>query len=93
VVCALLFCAAVNAQDSTSATDSKQPMASIESEFSVEQPGSITFKTGVVIVGNVEKPQVMIFLPKEKSYYRQVRLSRSFEKDAAEPMLFEPVVE
>jgi hypothetical protein len=63
------------------------------SEFVVEQPGTITFKTGIVIVGKVEKPQVIIFLPKEKSYYREIKFSRSFIREIEEPMPFEPVIE
>ena len=62
-------------------------------DYVVEQPGTITFKHGVVIVGKVEKPQVMIFLPKEKSYYRKLSFSRSFREDIAEPLPFDPIIE
>ncbi|MBD3392159.1 MAG: hypothetical protein GF418_08780 [Chitinivibrionales bacterium] len=63
------------------------------SDYVVEQPGTITFKHGIVIVGKVEKPQVMIFLPKEKPYYRDISFERSFAEDMTEPLPFEPIIE
>jgi len=63
------------------------------SDYVVEQPGTITFKHGIVIVGKVEKPQVLIFLPKEKSYYRDIAFARSFAEDIAQPLPFDPIIE
>jgi hypothetical protein len=64
-----------------------------ESGYVVDKPGTITFTHGLVIVGKVEKPQVMIFLPKEKSYYREMQFDRSFSEQIAQPLPFVPVTE
>jgi hypothetical protein len=63
-----------------------------EGDYIVEKPGTITFKHGLVIVGKVERPQVMIFLPKQKSFYREIEFSRSFRADIAEPVEFVPII-
>jgi hypothetical protein len=91
--CIMITAIVVSAQEPEEENADQPPAADIRSEFSVEQPGSITFKTGVTIIGNVEKPQVLIFLPKEKSFYREIAFTRSFGKEAAEPMPFEPLSE
>jgi hypothetical protein len=59
--------------------------------YRIDQPGTITFTTGVKIKGKVEKPQVMILLPKEKSTYRDMTLSHSFKDDVAKPLPFTPL--
>ena len=69
------------------------PAVGNSQDFVMEQPGTITFKHGVVIVGKVEKPQVMIFISKEKSFYREIKFLRSFRDDILEPMPFVPVIE
>jgi hypothetical protein len=61
--------------------------------YRIDQPGTITFTVGVKIKGKVEKPQVMIMLPKEKSVYREIEFSRSFRDDLMEPLPFIPVTE
>ncbi|MDD5674228.1 MAG: hypothetical protein PHC61_08700 [Chitinivibrionales bacterium] len=61
--------------------------------FRIDQPGTITFTVGVTIKGKVEKPQVMIFLPKEKSYYKKIAFAHSFKNDLLEPLPFVPVKE
>jgi hypothetical protein len=61
--------------------------------YKIEKPGTITFTVGVKIKGKVEKPQVMIFLPKEKPVYKEHMLDRSFEKELSEPLDFAPVLE
>ena len=61
--------------------------------YRIDKPGTITFTTGVVIKGKVEKPQVMIFLPKEKSFYEPVSISKSFVKEIMEPMPLIPLVQ
>jgi hypothetical protein len=64
-----------------------------ESEYRIEKPGTITFTVGVKIIGKVEKPQVMIFLPKEKSIYKTNDLTRSFSSELNEPLPFTPLLE
>jgi hypothetical protein len=80
----------VYAQDNTSSTsgDPKDNQA-----YKIEKPGTITFTVGVKIKGKVEKPQVMIFLPKEKPIYREHSLERSFASELAEPLDFSPIIE
>ncbi len=64
-----------------------------EQGYRIDQPGTITFTVGVKISGKVEKPQVMIFLPKEKTLYREEVLTRSFSEELAQPLPFTPVIE
>lgn len=54
--------------------------------FRIDQPGTITFTVGVTVRGKVEKPQVVIFLPKEKVFYRDLTLSRSFRAELLAPL-------
>lgn len=61
--------------------------------YRIDQPGTITFTVGVKISGKVEKPQVMIFLPKEKTLYRDEMLTRSFSEEIQQPIPFSPIVE
>ena len=61
--------------------------------YRIDVPGTITFTVGVKIKGKVEKPQVVIFLPKEKSYYRDLSFSYSFEKEISKPLPFVPIIE
>jgi hypothetical protein len=61
--------------------------------YKIEKPGTITFTVGVKIKGKVEKPQVMIFLPKEKPVYKEHALDRSFSVELAEPLDFSPILE
>jgi hypothetical protein len=62
-------------------------------EYEVEQLGTITFTVGVKIKGKLEKPQVVIFLPKGKSQFRKMDFSYSFKKDIYEPLPINPVQE
>ena len=73
----------------------QQPPAAPEQAagFRIDQPGTITFTVGVKIVGKLEKPEVVIFLPKEKSYYRPVKFAHSFGQDILEPLPLDPAVE
>ena len=64
-----------------------------EQGYRIDQPGTITFTVGVKISGKVEKPQVMIFLPKEKTQYRDQVLSRSFIGEISQPLPFSPVTQ
>jgi hypothetical protein len=61
--------------------------------YTIEKPGTITFTVGIKIKGKVEKPQVVIFLPKEKPVYRQVVLTHSFANELVQPLPFKPVLE
>ena len=54
--------------------------------YRIDKPGTITFTVGVKIKGKVEKPQVMIFLPKEKPVYKEVTITHSFYEDIMEPL-------
>jgi hypothetical protein len=61
--------------------------------YRIDQPGTITFTVGMVIKGKVEKPQVLIFLPKEKTQFKQLDFSHSFKDELSEPLPFSPLVE
>ena len=61
--------------------------------YRIDQPGTITFTVGVKISGKVEKPQVMIFLPKEKTQYRNEMVHRSFREELSQPLPFTPLME
>ena len=67
--------------------------ADVEQDYRIDQPGTITFTVGVKIKGKIEKPQVMIFLPKEKTLYRDVSFKRTFSEDLADPLPFTPILE
>ncbi len=54
--------------------------------YRMDSPGTITFTTGLKIHGKVEKPQVMIFLPKEKSYFRDMDFDKSYVPDITKPL-------
>ncbi|MCX7726937.1 MAG: hypothetical protein N2053_08815 [Chitinispirillaceae bacterium] len=58
--------------------------------YQIEKPGTITFTTGSKIVGKVEKPQVMIFLIKEKPIYKEITIERSFKEELLRPLPFLP---
>lgn len=60
--------------------------------FRIEEPGTITFTTGVRIVGKVEKPEVVIFLPKEKPYLRAHSFDHTFKQDLLTPLPLTPVL-
>jgi hypothetical protein len=59
--------------------------------YHIDKPGTITFTVGIKIKGKVEKPQVMMFLPKEKPVYAKATFSYSFSEDIMKPLSFEPV--
>lgn len=61
--------------------------------YVVETPGTITFKVGVKIKGKVEKPQVMIFLPKERPVHQPVDFSHSFKQEILSALPFEPILD
>jgi hypothetical protein len=61
-----------------------------EQGYRIDKPGTITFTVGVKIKGKVEKPQVVIFLPKEKPVYRNDTLTHSFLSDLMQPLPMNP---
>ncbi len=88
----LLTMAAATAFADDSTAVSKDEKA-LDTGYRIDVPGTITFTVGVKIKGKVEKPQVVIFLPKEKSYYRDMSFSYSFEKEISKPLPFVPIIE
>jgi hypothetical protein len=54
--------------------------------YRIDKPGTITFTVGVKIKGKLEKPQVVIFLPKEKPIYSEVTITHSFYDALMEPL-------
>jgi hypothetical protein len=77
----------------TEKNTSKPKDTIIQPGYRIDQPGTITFTVAMVIKGKVEKPQVMIFLPKEKTYFRELTFSHSFKDALAEPLPFTPLLE
>lgn len=64
-----------------------------QSEYVIDQPGTITFTSGVKIKGKVEKPQVVIFMTKERSYTRGMEFDYSFKGDIMKPIELTPLIE
>ncbi len=60
-----------------------------EIDHAVEQLGTITFTVGVKIKGKIEKPQVVIFLPKGKAQLRTMEFTYSFREDINKPLPLE----
>jgi hypothetical protein len=75
---------------SYAADPAKDNPANNDQGYRIEKPGTITFTVGVKIKGKVEKPQVVIFLPKEKPVYREVTIKHSFYDEIMEPLPLEP---
>jgi hypothetical protein len=75
------------------AKQDKSPDSASQPAFRIDQPGTITFTVGMVIKGKIEKPQVIIFLPKEKTYYRDLKFTHSFAEEIMDPLPFTPVLE
>ena len=66
--------------------------SSQKQEYVIEQPGTITFTSGVKIAGKVEKPQVMIFMSKESSLSFKPSFEHSFESEIFKPIEQPPVI-
>ncbi|MBL8026755.1 MAG: hypothetical protein JNL74_10115 [Fibrobacteres bacterium] len=75
----LLMTALVIAQKSASAN-------SAEDEAVIKKPGEITFTSGIVIEGRVEKPQVLLIMSKEKTKLPELKLNASMIKFIEEPV-------
>lgn len=80
-------------QEHAKKKDGKSPDSASQQAFRIDQPGTITFTVGMVIKGKVEKPQVIIFLPKEKTFYRDLKFTHSFTDEIKDPLPFTPVLE
>jgi hypothetical protein len=93
--CCLLFTAVVSiAATPPAASGAKKDTAEAAgsgASYRIDKPGTITFTVGVKIKGKVEKPQVMIFLPKEKPYYNKATFAYSFMDDIMKPLPFTPI--
>ncbi len=85
-----LLCAACAAIVSNAADPAPKSAPIDEQGYRIEKPGTITFTVGVKIKGKVEKPQVVIFLPKEKPVYREVVIKHSFYEELMEPLPLRP---
>ncbi len=73
--------------------DSSQINKEQKGDYQMVEPGTISFTVGVKIKGKFEKPQVLIFLVKEKSQYREMNFSYSFKEDILTPLPFIPIKE
>jgi len=83
------FVLIVFSQDMTPATrssDSKSDKS--EDEYVIRRPGEITFMTGIVIEGRVEKPQVMLVLTKEKIKLEPISFRNTFLKNITNPLRY-----
>jgi hypothetical protein len=78
-----LFIAAGSVSAQTPAKNSKD---SDDQGYRIDKPGTITFTVGVKIKGKVQKPQVVIFLPREKPVYKEISITHSFYEDIMEPL-------
>jgi hypothetical protein len=88
----LLFAATVPGRSGNPAAAPADSAAATGQGYRIDQPGTITFTVGVKISGKVEKPQVVIFLPKEKTLYREEVFSRSFSDELSQPLPFNPII-
>jgi len=59
-----------------------------QDEFVIKKAGEITFTTGVVIEGRVEKPQVMLILSKEALRLEPETFEKSFINKITRPMQY-----
>ena len=89
----LLWTAALFPTSATVTPSDSTSVAEPQEGYRIDQPGTITFTVGVKISGKVEKPQVMIFLPKEKTQYRNEMVQRSFREELSQPLPFTPLME
>jgi hypothetical protein len=78
-------------QENSDTAGVENPDSTVQ-EYRIEKPGTITFTVGAKIKGKVEKPQVVIFLPKDRTHYQEITLERNFREDLLEPLPFVPLV-
>ena len=85
MLCAVFAVFALSAQE-----PAQKNAPTEEQGYRIDKPGTITFTVGVKIRGKVEKPQVMIFLLKEKPVYNDISLTHSFYEDLMKPIPLNP---
>ena len=64
----------------------RSPASAQDDDFVIKKPGEITFTTGIVIEGRIEKPQVMLVLTKERVKIEPLDYEGSFIKSITEPL-------
>ncbi len=72
------------------AADTSKGQRTDHQGYVLRRPGEITFTTGAVIEGKVEKPQVMIILPKEKTQADSIIFDQSFRAQMLQPLEIDP---
>lgn len=82
--------AAKTAKAKAAAADSVRDQRTERQSYVLRRPGEITFTTGAVIEGKVEKPQVMIILPKEKTLADSILFDQSFRAQMLTPLEIDP---
>ena len=64
------------------------PAAQKDEDFIIKKPGEISFTSGIVIEGRVEKPQVLLVLTKERIKVDPVVFQQSFLKNITDPLRY-----
>ena len=86
----VIICVVAGAVFSAFSIKAQEPVnvgkAKDDQGYHIDKPGTITFTVGIKIKGKVEKPQVMIFLPREKPTYKEITITHSFAEDIMEPL-------
>jgi hypothetical protein len=57
-----------------------------DDDFVIKKPGEITFTSGIIIEGRVEKPQVLLIMTKEKTKLPPLKLNSSMIRFIEEPV-------
>jgi hypothetical protein len=86
----VIICVVAGAVFSAFPINAQEPVnagkANNDQGYRIDKPGTITFTVGVKIKGKVEKPQVIIFLPRETPVYKEITITHSFAEDIMEPL-------
>jgi hypothetical protein len=64
-----------------------KPSPQNDDDFVIKRPGEITFTSGIVIEGRVEKPQVLLIMTKEKTKLPELKLKASMLRFIEEPVI------
>jgi hypothetical protein len=67
-------------------TTNKNEVAADPNDFVIKKPGEITFTSGIIIEGRVEKPQVLLIMTKEKTKLPALKLNSSMIRFIEEPV-------
>jgi hypothetical protein len=79
----------LDAQFSVPAKVQKGPVQAMkDEEFVIKRPGEITFTSGIIIEGRIEKPHVMLVLTKERIKLEPLVFQQSFLKNITSPLRF-----